>query len=271
MGSEQSTQGGGGRQCSAPTSPNSSLMSPSVARSFDPLLALSRDSTGGPERQDSIASDVDGAAEVPYVPYTVNKPIGGESPKKKKSQSGATYRLKFSTLSSRSAPPSRSTMVVLNRGSQMFSEEMENDPDLNRLRDIPSFLPIMRASLRGGGAATAKDPDILERLDYRGLLGLTSRYEAYLHRCAVVVSTEQAEINRHIREADTHVSQVTQALADRQKQYARYSERLSKVQEMSRCLARCHLLLNENIEQMEVLNNMLPPEERLEPFVWTTG
>ncbi len=268
MGSEQSTPSGADRRYGGTTSPNASLTSPSVAQSFDPLLALSRDSTGGgPGRQDSIASDVDGAAEVPYVPYTVNKPIGGESPKKKKSQSGVTYRLKFSSLSSRSAPPSRGTLVVLNRGSQ----EVKDDPELTRLRDIPSFLPIMRASLRGGGAATAKDPDILERLDYRGLLGLTARYETYLHRCAIVVSTEQADINRHIRETDTHVSEVTQALADRQKQYARYSERLGKVQEISRCLNRCHMLLNKNIEEMEVLNNMLPPEERLDPFVWTTG
>lgn len=40
---------------------------------------------------------------------------------------------------------------------------------------------------------------------------------------------------------------------------------------MNKILNRCHLLLNENIEQIEVLNDMLPVEDRLEPFVWTTG
>ena len=40
--------------------------------------------------------------------------------------------------------------------------------------------------------------------------------------------------------------------------------------EMSQSVAKCHLLLNENIEQMETLNNMLPADLRLEPFVWTT-
>jgi hypothetical protein len=38
--------------------------------------------------------------------------------------------------------------------------------DLIRLKDIPSFLPIMRASLSGGGSIV-KDPEILERLDNR--------------------------------------------------------------------------------------------------------
>jgi hypothetical protein len=46
---------------------------------------------------------------------------------------------------------------------------------------------------------------------------------------------------------------------------------LKKVGEMSRVLTKCHLLLNENLEQLDILNNMLPCEERFEPFVWTTG
>ena len=60
-------------------------------------------------------------------------------------------------------------------------------------------------------------------------------------------------------------------MADRQKQYAKSVEKLQKVNEMSKCLSKCHMLLNENIEQIENLNNMLPVGDRLEPFVWTTG
>ena len=54
--------------------------------------------------------------------------------------------------------------------------------------------------------------------------------------------------------------------------YEKQTEKLKKgPTEMSKILSRCHMLLNENIEQLETLNNMLPVEERLEPFVWTTG
>ncbi len=38
-----------------------------------------------------------------------------------------------------------------------------------------------------------------------------------------------------------------------------------------RSLAKCHMLLNENIDMMDALNSSLPQEHRLEPFVWTTG
>ena len=74
-----------------------------------------------------------------------------------------------------------------------------------------------------------------------------------------------------IRETDGRIAAITQVMAERQKHYAKSVEKLQKVNEMSKCLSKCHLLLNENIEQIENLNNMLPVEDRLEPFVWTTG
>ena len=53
--------------------------------------------------------------------------------------------------------------------------------------------------------------------------------------------------------------------------YAVHCTKLSAVREVSRTLARCHMLLNENIDMMEALNTSLPADMRLEPFVWTTG
>lgn len=157
-------------------------------------------------------------------------------------------------------------MVVVNQQDSTDAED--EDPELKRLKEIPSFLPIIRASLSG---STVKDPDILERLDYRGLLGLCQRYQHHLRYCAGVVSTEQAEICKKIRDVDQRVIEINNLLQDRHKKYNKHAEKLSKVSEMSKNLNKCHLLLNENIEQMEILNNMLPPEDRLEPFVWTTG
>ncbi len=262
MGSEQSTAGGG-------------------KASLDPLYSLSRpdgaDGVMSPmaERQESLCSDV----ELPYVSYTVNRPIGGDSPKKKKASSSAAAtggttsssggaRKRTSFLGGRLAQSSRNTMVTVNQESTVAAS---SDPELSRLADIPSFLPIMRASLSSGGGAGKADPDILERLDFRGLLSLCQRTENHLRLCAATVSTEQAEIGRRLRETDARVSAATQALADRQRSQARLVERLARVDEMSKSVARCHMLLNENIEQIEALNNMLPQEDRLEPFVWTTG
>ena len=60
-------------------------------------------------------------------------------------------------------------------------------------------------------------------------------------------------------------------MSQRQKAFNKHAEGVKNVTEMTKILNKCHMLLNENIEQIEILNNMLPVEERLEPFVWTTG
>lgn len=58
---------------------------------------------------------------------------------------------------------------------------------------------------------------------------------------------------------------------ERQKKFLKFAEKLNKVRELSNQLNKCHTLLNQTLENIETLNNALPIEERLEPFVWTTG
>ena len=239
-------------------------------------------------RQDSVCSD----SEVPYVSYTVSKPIG-DSPKKGKS-SGSKYKFSAPKLSQRSASTTvatptasssskdayfrrhknpHNTLVVVNKAGPSRGESVHQDPDLARLSRIPTFLPVMRASLSvGRSSSVAKDPDILEKLDPRGYLAICQRYQSHLKHCAGVVSTDQAAICKQIREIDTEVTNVTTKMADKHKQQSKHAEQLKNdIKEVSKALAKCHLLLNENIEQLESLNNMLPSDERLSPFVWTTG
>ena len=169
---------------------------------------------------------------------------------------------------------SHNTMVVVNKiPSRGDSHSQHIDPDLARLSRIPTFLPVMRASLSvSRGSSVAKDPDILEKLDPRGFLAICQRYQSHLKHCAGVVSTDQAAICKQIRDVDQKVLLVTENMSVKQKLHSNHSEQLKQsVKEISKSLTKCHLLLNENLEQLETLNNMLPPSERLEPFVWTTG
>ena len=94
--------------------------------------------------------------------------------------------------------------MVVNKGGG--GEDRDLDPELQRLRDIPSFLPIIRCSTNATGAAMTKDPDILEALDHRGLQALAARYQNHLRFCAGVVSTEQAEICRRVRDIDDKIA-----------------------------------------------------------------
>ena len=204
------------------------------------------------------------------VEVTNNKTLGGTS-------SGSSFRKKhrfFSKTRSNKSDNPHDTLVIVNRGPGLNeqTEELENDTELARLNEIPAFLPIMRASLTASGSSMVKDPDFLERLDCRGILALCQRYENHLRFVSGIVSTDQAEICKRIRGVDGRITRVTSVLTERQKRCQKQTERLKNgPNEMSKILSRCHMLLNENIEQLEVLNNMLPVEERLEPFVWTTG
>ena len=132
----------------------------------------------------------------------------------------------------------------------------------------------MRASLSVSrvGSSVAKDPDILEKLDPRGMMAICQRYQSHFKHCAGVVSTDQAEICKRIRDVDANTACVTHKMKEKQQKYAQNAEKLKiSVKEMTKNLTKCHILLNENLEQLETLNNMLPKDDRLEPFVWTTG
>lgn len=130
------------------------------------------------------------------------------------------------------------------------------------------FLPIMRATLN---LPAARDPEVLERLDPAPLYNLCVKYQTHLTTCANLVATEQNLLTQKVRETDGEVSRIINGLTEKQLKFAKYAEKLSKVQELSHQLNRCHMLLNQTLESMETLNGHLSIEDRLEPFVWTTG
>jgi len=246
MGSEQSSQG---------KKEEGASVSGQVLQS--PTTTALRSGALSP-RQGSVCSDTD----VPYVSYTVNKPIG-DSPKKVAKSKGGRFsspRLSRSLNRNKLAQSAHNTLVTVNK------ERTDNkaDMDLVRLQEIPTFLPIMQGS-------QADQADILARLDSGPLCRMLQRYEDHLRTCATLVAAEQGNINRKIREVDTAMVTVTSALQDRQKKYDKHCTQLAGVREVSRTLAKCHMLLNENIDMMDALNNSLPVDMRLEPFVWTTG
>jgi len=207
-------------------------------------------------RQDSVCSDTD----IPYVSYTVNKPIG-ESPKRtvpgRKKSSGARLGRALRSRSNQLASSVHNTMVTVNSREQ---EHRTPNLELLRLAEIPSFTPIMQGQ------------DVVSRLDPSPLNRMLQRYEEHLRVLATMVAAEQGAITRMVRECDSSVSSVTQSLTERQKKVEGGLSRLAPgVREVSRSLAKCHMLLNENIDMMDALNNSLPADLRLEPFVWTTG
>ena len=85
------------------------------------------------------------------------------------------------------------------------------------------------------------------------------------------IASEQQQLGQSMKEIDSQLASIMSALTDRQKQYARYAEKLSRVHEISHSLSRCQTALATALDSIETLNNQLPAGERLEPFVWSTG
>lgn len=276
MGAEQSSGGGSkprgggdqGTSWSSATHSRDGLSSPTsleerfLVETGSTAAALIREGALSP-RQDSVCSDTD----QPFVSYTVNKPIGGDSPKKVPAKS----RTKFSSprltrTQSRLAKSSLNTLVTVN--NLKINNEIKYDEDLIRLQEIPVFLPILEGNLQ---SSKDRNNDILSRLDPGPLNGLLQSYQDHMRTIAARTAAEQGYINKKIREIETDVVAVTSNLQDRQKKYEKHCEKMPVVRDISRSLAKCHMLLNENIDMMNALNSSLPQDLRLEPFVWTTG
>ncbi|CAH0395442.1 unnamed protein product [Bemisia tabaci] len=215
----------------------------------------------------SICSDSD----LPYISYTVSRPIG-DSPKPQhkyhlsRAKSSPQHASKTSGMSRKAASKVDPNLIVVKE--PLPGESTDTDPDILKLQRIPKFLPIMRGSI---GATDAKDPEVFERLDSNNLYRLCLIYENYLHKHAVSVEADQKALLEQIKEIHNESNRLIYSYSERQKAFARYADQLSKVTQLEQSLNKCHLSLNKTLETVEMLNNSLPPDERLEPFVWTTG
>ncbi|KAK3852616.1 hypothetical protein Pcinc_040801, partial [Petrolisthes cinctipes] len=211
----------------------------------------------------SISSD----ADLPYISYTVNRPIG-DSPK----HTSRGMRGLRSGGSGSWSPRRRRRYYHRPQEVVVVREATSNttilDPELARLQSIPTFLPIMRGALT---APSARDPEVLERLDCPALLHLTRRYQLHLNTAAATTTSAQDALTTKIREVDSTVAQLLASVTERQRLFARHAEKLSQVTEVSHALTRCHASLNLILEGLDTLNAALPINERLHPFVWTTG
>lgn len=97
---------------------------------------------------------------------------------------------------------------------------------------------------------------------------MCSRLQAHFNACATTVVEDQKEINFKIKEVDRALTEQYNKTIEKQKAYSSVAEAFSKIDQISETLNQCKRLLNENIESLEALNNILPEEHRLEPFVW---
>lgn len=214
----------------------------------------------------SVCSDSD----LPYVSYT-DKPIG-DSPKlrnkggtNQKNNNRNANAQNRRTVLGRVRPKSLAHDIVV-----VHEASYKNglDDDLRRLQSIPQFLPVMRGTV---SLPANRDPEVLERLQPNHLKNICSRMQTHLNACAGQVAADQAQITVKVKEVDFEVAKVFNSFSEKQRLYASHAEQFSKLHHITQQLSRCNVLLNQNLESMEILNNMLNIEDRLQPFIWKTS
>lgn len=296
MGSEQSTSAGAGQwpqrsvSAAGDSRVNQFRRGKSLVERSESSTEEHDESSGNRPGNTSPGPSICSDSDLPYISYTVSRPIG-DSPKlsnkqqlhRGRSLGGAIPSLQQSGSANKNR---HSTGGMISGTSQKWNQQaqrphsivvvkaaadpvtLEKDPDLVRLQNVPMFLPIMRGTL---SLPAARDPEVLERLDPSGTLNLCLRYQQHLGLCANAVAADQNQIISKVREIDFETQRLVTSLTERQKKFSKFAERLQKVRDVSNQLNKCHILLNQTLENIETLNNALPIDERLEPFVWTTG
>ncbi|RVE41882.1 hypothetical protein evm_013471 [Chilo suppressalis] len=100
----------------------------------------------------------------------------------------------------------------------------------------------MRGTL---GLPVASDPEVLEGLDYRPWVRLTTRLQAHLAACAQPLAAEEISLATKIKEVDVDISQLYSIMVEKQRANARHAERLARVREVTHQLCRCSSLLDQ--------------------------
>ena len=136
------------------------------------------------------------------------------------------------------------------------------------MQRIPLFLPIIRSSL---STTHPREPDIVDRLDAGALQSIIGLLEGLMKQSAETVVTEQNQLSQCSKDVEVQLAAIMTALTERQKMYAKYAEKLARIHEVSHSLTRCQLALATALDSIETLNRQLPPSDRLEEFIWSTG
>ncbi|XP_033101946.1 BLOC-1-related complex subunit 5-like [Anneissia japonica] len=195
--------------------------------------------------------------DVPYTSYSVERQKS-QRDSREFHQRNQQVTVKSQDVTSKKA----NDIVVVAEGSSPKLDSGLN-VELQKMHDIPTFLPIMRGTLN---VPSMEDPNVLDKLDSSKLYALSVRYQEHLKSCSEAVTFDQNSLTQRVKEIDSEISAITNTLSERQKKFAKYAEHIQKINEMSSTVKRIQMAVDQLIPTMNMLNSMLPETERLEQF-----
>lgn len=174
-------------------------------------------------------------------------------------QSSGQNRTKSSEVS-----PVGDIVVVKSGKSTSKDQKIVRDPDIVKLNNITTFHPLMKGSLNG---SVGNDFEVANRLDPRPARTMCARYELHLKLCAEAVAFDQDAITRRLKELDNYSASVLRDITERHKKLQSQMQFISTVEDVKRNIDRVEHTLQQIIPLMEQLNEMLPEQDRMEPFL----
>jgi len=158
------------------------------------------------------------------------------------------------------------SLVVVNPGKQI-NTDVEQDQMYIRLQQIPDFIPIIYNKDK---ISWSKEGDeIRSRLDPTPFLNIGLSFLNEIQEQARSVCTRQNELTRQIKDVDRMSDKLVKSFMERQRKFAKHAEHINKVNDLSRSLTKCQSVLNDCRHTIQMLNELLPQDERLEPFSWS--
>lgn len=151
---------------------------------------------------------------IPYTSYSVDRRPDDRS-------ASPQPRLISSQEHGRSSPrqPSQGSpahrIVVVAEGAQPTLEDTMH-MELQKLQDIPTFLPILKGTT-AGISQVDHDPTQIEKMDPKYLMQLCVRYQQHLKQCAEAVAFDQNSLTARIKEIDSEVTSIMSALLERRR------------------------------------------------------
>ncbi|GMS84227.1 hypothetical protein PENTCL1PPCAC_6402 [Pristionchus entomophagus] len=159
-------------------------------------------------------------------------------------------------------------IVVVRDGTVIKTQDPEDDPDMKRLKEMPKFLPILRA---GPGSFPFGRKDLCQHraISPHPFLQLSLRLSNHFALCAKAVTTKQSKLSGGMKRMEERLVKMVTEITERKKRLERLCEALEKVKHMNEELEKMNDTFGAITASLDDLSLLLPSDIHVPPFTIT--
>jgi len=205
----------------------------------------------------SVSPKEDDDDEMPfqYASFSVQKDRKGPATTKV----GAKRSNSAGSLATSPEPElEKNRLITVSRGPK---QKRNLEPALEALGRIPPFYPILKSSIG------AQEEDVLlAELDAEPVIQMCSKYQNYLKGSALEIQKRQGILAKNMKWIDKNAAARCTRFNKTHRAIAKHAASLQQVETLSTGLRKVMDSIHEVTSLATQLNNLLPEDQRLEPF-----